>query len=135
MGIQTTLHKTLAWASSAVPLAIAGGIFGNMTGFIEPLEVAFPTVTFGIFMVVMVLLGGKGTLWGPILGAIIFHIVKEVTWTHLLGYQWVALGAFIVILVVFFQQGLMGWMQDKWPEMFGITVDDSKSADEKEAAS
>lgn len=135
MGIQTTLHKTLAWASSAVPLAVAGGIFGNMTGFIEPLEVAFPTVTFGIFMVVMVLLGGKGTLWGPILGAIIFHIVKEVTWTHLLGYQWVALGAFIVILVVFFQQGLMGWMQNKWPEMFGITVDDNKSAGEKEAAS
>ena len=36
-----------------------------MIGFIEPLEVAFPTVTFGIFMVVMALLGGKGTLWGP----------------------------------------------------------------------
>ena len=106
-----------------------------MIGFIEPLEVAFPTVTFGIFMVVMVLLGGKGTLWGPILGAVIFHIVKEVTWTYLLGLQWVALGAFIVILVVFFQQGLMGWMQDKWPEMFGITVDERMSVEEKGSAS
>ena len=135
MGIQTKLHKMLAWASSAVPLAIAGGIFGNMTGFIEPLEVAFPTVTFGIFMVVMVLLGGKGTLWGPILGAVTFHVVKELTWTYLLGLQWVALGAFIVILVVFFQQGLVGWMQDKWPERFGITVDERMSVEEKEAAS
>jgi branched-chain amino acid transport system permease protein len=135
MGIQTKLHKTLAWTTSAVPLAIAGGIFGNMIGFIEPLEVAFPTVTFGIFMVVMVLLGGKGTLWGPILGAVLFHLVKEVTWTYLLGLQWVALGAFIVILVVFFQQGLMGWMQDKWPEVFGITVDERMSAEDKEPAS
>ncbi|GIT08921.1 MAG: hypothetical protein CM1200mP30_25510 [Pseudomonadota bacterium] len=61
-----------------------------MTGFIEPLEVAFPTVTFGIFMVLMVLLGGKGNLWGPVIGAIIFHVIKEITWTYLLGWQWVA---------------------------------------------
>jgi len=131
MGIRTRLHKTIAWSTSAVPLAIAGGIFGNMTGFIEPLEVAFPTVTFGIFMVVMVLLGGKGTLWGPILGATAFHFVKEVTWTYMLGLQWVALGAFIVFLVVSFQQGIMGWMQDKWPEKFGIVVDEKTTVDSR----
>jgi hypothetical protein len=43
-------------------------------------------------MVVMVLLGGKGTLWGPVIGAVIFHALKEVTWTYLLGWQFVALG-------------------------------------------
>ena len=37
-----------------------------MTGFIEPRDIAFPTTTFNIFMVLMVLLGGKGTLWGPV---------------------------------------------------------------------
>src|SRR3546814_5167292 len=71
-----------------------------MIGFVEPLEVAFPTITFGIFMVAMALLGGKGTLWGPVLGAILFHVVKEVTWTYLLGWQWVALGAIIVVNIV-----------------------------------
>jgi branched-chain amino acid transport system permease protein len=123
MGIHTNRYKTIAWAFSAFFLGISGGIFGNMTGFIEPLEVAFPTVTFGIFMVLMVLLGGKGTLWGPIIGAVIFHVIKEVTWIYLLGWQWVALGALIIINVVFFQQGIMGWMQEKWPELFGISVD------------
>ena len=102
-----------------------------MTGFIEPLEVAFPTVTFGIFMVLMVLLGGKGTLWGPVIGAIIFHVIKEITWTYLLGWQWVALGALIIINVVYFQQGIMGWAQEKWPELFGITVDEAIASTEE----
>ena len=51
-------------------------------------------------------------------------IIKEITWTYLLGWQWVALGLLIIINVVFFQQGIMGWVQEKWPEMFGIEVDD-----------
>jgi len=133
MGIQTKRYKTVAWSISAFFLGISGGIFGNMTGFIEPLEVAFPTVTFGIFMVLMALLGGKGTLWGPIVGAILFHVIKELTWTYLLGWQWIALGALIVINVVFFQQGIVGWMQDKWPEKFGIEVDTQLGADDEPA--
>jgi len=123
MGIHTTRYKTVAWAISGFFLGIVGAVFGNMIGFIEPLEVAFPTTTFGIFMVLMVLLGGKGTLWGPVIGAVLFHIVKEVTWTYLLGWQWITLGALIIINVIFFQQGIVGWMREKWPERFGLVVD------------
>jgi branched-chain amino acid transport system permease protein len=131
MGIHTLRYKTIAWAISAFFLGISGAIFGNMTGFIEPLEVAFPTITFGIFMVVMVLLGGKGTLWGPVLGAFVFHLVKEATWTYMLGWQWIALGALIIVNIVFFQQGILGWAADKWPERFGIIVDKSRTAGTK----
>jgi len=134
MGIHTLRYKTIAWAVSAFFLGISGAIFGNMTGFIEPLEVAFPTITFGIFMVVMTLLGGKGTLWGPVLGAFVFHVIKEATWTYMLGWQWVALGALIIINIVFFQQGILGWAMDKWPERFGIVVDRRRAAGGKEAA-
>ncbi|MDP4796102.1 MAG: branched-chain amino acid ABC transporter permease [Rhodospirillales bacterium] len=124
MGIYTVRYKTIGWAISAFFLGISGALFGNITGFIEPLEVAFPTVTFGIFMVAMTLLGGKGTLWGPVLGAVLFHTLKEVTWTYFLGWQWVALGMLIIINVVFFQQGIMGWLMEKYPEKFGIVVED-----------
>ena len=82
----------------------------------------------------MALLGGKGTLWGPVIGAPLFHVVKEVTWTYLLGWQWVALGVLIVINVVFFQQGIMGWLQRKWPERFGITVDSQMAAADERGA-
>jgi branched-chain amino acid transport system permease protein len=125
MGLHTLRHKTVAWAISSFFLGISGGLFGNMVGFVEPLEVAFPTFTFGIFMVAMALLGGKGTLWGPVLGAVLFHVVKEATWTYFLGWQWIALGMIIIINIVFFQQGIVGWMQEKWPRLFGIEVDSS----------
>lgn len=134
MGIHTTRYKIMAWSVAAFFLGISGAIFGNMTGFVEPMEVAFPTVTFGIFMVVMSLLGGKGTIWGPVIGATIFHVIKEVTWTYMLGWQWVALGVLIIVNVVFFQQGIMGWAQEKWPEFFGIEVEKSANVGEEEAA-
>jgi len=126
MGLHTRRYKTVAWTIAAFFLGISGAIFGNMIGFIEPLEVAFPTVTFGIFMVLMSLLGGKGTLWGPILGAVVFHVIKEVTWTYLLGWQYVALGLLIIVNVVYFQQGILGWAQEKWPERFGRRVEEAR---------
>ena len=124
MGLHTLRYKTIAWAISAFFLGITGGLFGNMTGFIEPLEVAFPTITFGIFMVAMCLLGGKGTFWGPILGAVLFHFIKEATWIYFLGWQWIALGVIIILNIIFFQQGIMGYLQEKFPHWFGIEVED-----------
>lgn len=127
MGIHTVRYKTVAWSISAFFVGISGALFGNITGIIEPLEVAFPTVTFGIFMVAMTLLGGKGTLWGPVLGAVLFHTLKEVTWTYFLGWQWVALGVLIIINVVYFQQGIMGWLMERFPEKFGIVVEEKEA--------
>ncbi len=131
MGIPTQKYKQIGWGIAAFFMGCVGAVFGNMVGFIEPVEVAFPTATFGIFMVAMALLGGKGTLWGPVLGAVLFHVIKEATWTYLLGWQWVALGLIIIINIVYFQQGIMGWLQVKYPEKFGIKVDPSTVADGK----
>ena len=135
MGIPTLAYKRIGWAIPAFFMGCIGAVAGNMAGFIDK-EVAYPIPTFGIFMVAMALLGGKGTLWGPVLGAIIFHVIKEATWTYLLNLQWVALGLILIINIVYFQQGIMGWLQTKYPERFGIVVDTSNmtDADEKEAA-
>ena len=134
MGVHTLRYKIVAWSTSAFFLGISGALFGNMVGFIEPLEVAFPTVTFGIFMVVMALLGGKGTLWGPVLGAVLFHVIKEATWTYMLGWQWVALGTLMIVNIVFFQQGILGWARDRWPERFGVVIEEDASYSDEEAA-
>ena len=132
MGIPTLKYKRIGWAIAAVFMGAIGAVVGNMIGFIDK-EVAYPIPTFGIFMVASALLGGKGTLWGPVLGAIIFHVVKDVAWTYLLGFQWIALGLILIINTVYFQEGLMGWLQRKFPEYFGITVD-SSNRDEKQEA-
>jgi branched-chain amino acid transport system permease protein len=127
MGLHTQRYKHTAWVISAFFLGIAGAIFGNMTGFIEPRDIAFPTTTFNIFMVLMVLLGGKGTLWGPVVGAVVFHVIKEVTWTYFLGWQFIALGLLIVVIVVYFQQGIVGWIIERFPEQFGPAVATQKA--------
>ena len=131
MGIPTLVYKRIGWGVAAAFMGAIGAVAGNMAGFIDK-EVAYPIPTFGIFMVAMVLLGGKGTLWGPVVGAIVFHVVKETTWTYLLNLQWIALGLILIVNIVYFQQGLMGWLQTKYPEMFGIVVDDGNKV-EKEA--
>jgi branched-chain amino acid transport system permease protein len=75
-------------------------------------------------MVLMAILGGKGTLWGPVIGAVIFHVTQELFWTYLLGWQRVALGLLIVLIVVFFPQGILGWMRERWPAWFGHRVEE-----------
>lgn len=134
MGLHTRRYKLVAWSIAAFFLGISGAIFGNMTGFVEPQNVAFPVTTFGIFMVLMVLLGGKGTLWGPVIGAVLFDSIKELTWTYLLGWQWITLGALIIVNVIFFPQGIVGWVKERWPERFGVNVDARRAIARSEAA-
>lgn len=130
MGIHTMRYKLATWAMAAFFVGVAGAISAYQLIHFEPLETAYQTINLGIFMVVCVLLGGKGTLWGPVIGAVLFHVVKEVTWNYLLGWQWVALGALIVVTVVYFQDGLMGWIMRQKPEWFGVKVDTARTAQE-----
>lgn len=128
MGQHTTLYKTLAWCVAAFFLGLIGPVAGNMIGFIDPRDVAFTSSTFGVWMILMAILGGKGTLWGPVLGAVIFHVLQETFWTYFLGWQRVALGLLIVIIVIFFPTGILGWARERWPERFGQRVEDSGAA-------
>ncbi len=123
MGLHTTAYKTVAWCISAFFLALAGAGTGNLVGFIDPLDVAFAGSTFGVWMILMAILGGKGTLAGPVIGAFIFYATKELFWTYLLGWQRVALGLLIVVIVVFFPTGVIGWAKERFPERFGRRVE------------
>ena len=125
MGLRTGLYKTAAWMVAAFFLGLTGGAVGNLLRFVDPRDTAFAGATYGVWMVLMAILGGKGTLWGPVLGAIVFHVTQELLWTHLLGWQRVALGLIIVGIVVFFPQGLLGWARERWPERFGHKVEAS----------
>lgn len=126
MGIHTMRYKLIMWSISAFFVGVAGGISAFQLIHFEPLETAYQTINLGIFMVVCVLLGGKGTLWGPVVGAIVFHLFKEVTWNYFLGWQWVALGTLIVVTVVYFRSGIVGWLMQVRPEWFGVRVESSE---------
>jgi branched-chain amino acid transport system permease protein len=129
MGVRTTRHKVVAWMVAALFLGLAGGPVAGLIGFVDPRELAFAGTTFGVWMVLMAMLGGKGTLWGPVIGAAVFHVTQEFFWTYLLGWQRVAMGLLIVLIVVFFPQGIMGWLRVHRPHWFGETVDDQGTVD------
>ena len=124
MGMHTTHYKVTAWMLSALFLGMAGGPVAGLVGFVDPRDLAFAGPTFGVWMVLMAILGGKGTLWGPVIGAMIFHTAQELFWNYLFGWQRVALGVLIVVIVVFFPQGIIGWIRERRPSWFGKVVDE-----------
>jgi branched-chain amino acid transport system permease protein len=126
MGLHTRRYKTVAWCISAFFLGVAGGLVGNIIGFVDPRDIAFASTTYGVWMVLMAILGGKGTLWGPVIGAVVFHATQELFWIYVLSWQRVALGLLIVIIVVFFPQGILGWARERWPSRFGVVVDEGE---------
>ena len=128
MGHHTVRNKVLAWTISAFFTGLAGAIYGNLVRFIDPIDIAFNGAQIGVWMILMAILGGKGTLWGPVIGTIIFFITKELFWTYLLGWQRVALGALIVIIVVFFPQGIAGWLRERWPQRFRAGIIEERIA-------
>ena len=113
MGLPTRAAKVTAWTIAAAFLGVAGALYGNLVRFIDPVETAFAGATIGVWMILMALLGGKGTLLGPIVGAIVFQLTKELFWTYLLGWQRVALGVLIVAAAVFFPSGIVGFFRER----------------------
>ena len=113
MGLPTIRAKVAAWSVAALFLALAGGAYGNFIGFIDPLDIAFSGATFGVWMILMAIMGGRGTLWGPILGAMVFHVTQELFWTFLLGWHRVAMGLLIVVIVTFLPDGILGWVRER----------------------
>ena len=61
----------------------------------------------------------------PLLVQQYFHLFKEGFWIFFLGWQYVALGVLIVVIVVFFPEGIMGWLREKYPEKFGEVIDEA----------
>jgi len=69
VGVNTTLYKILAFTVSAYFVGLGGGVWSYFTSHISPVF-AFDIVV-GVDMILMTMLGGLGTLWGPVLGAFI----------------------------------------------------------------
>jgi len=113
MGLKTHAAKVTAWVVAAGFLGAAGALYGNLVRFIDPIQTAFAGATIGVWMILMALLGGRGTLLGPIVGAIVFQVTKELFWTYLLGWQRVGLGLLIILVAVFFPSGIVGFVRER----------------------
>lgn len=90
VGVPAGAFKLTAFVISAALVGMIGGVYGYYVTFIYPQFVVDPLI--GISMVLMVFLGGLGTLWGPVLGALILEPAQ--LW---LAYNYGASGLYLVL--------------------------------------
>jgi len=95
IGVRTTGVKVLAFSVSVGITAMVGGVWAYYEGFIYPQFAVDPLVT--IAMVLMTFLGGRGTLWGPVLGAVILEAGQQY-----LTYQLGAVQLYLIVYALIF---------------------------------
>ena len=110
-GINTTFYKISAFALSGAFAAMAGGIQANKTLYIDPDTEFFILIT--ITMKLMAMLGGKGTVIGPIIGAVLLYAVQEIVWIQIPQAHLIAFGVFLILVARFMPRGLVGYFIDQ----------------------
>lgn len=111
-GYKARYFKLSIWVISAMMAALAGGITASEQSFIDPQSFVLLE---SILLVTIVILGGLGTLWGSLLGALVFVLINEgMRFVPFLPGELVGqarmtiLGIVIVLLMLFRPQGLVG---------------------------
>jgi branched-chain amino acid transport system permease protein len=104
MGIRSTMYKLYAVSFGAFWAGIAGCLFAAKMRFISPESFTFME---SVIVLSMVILGGLGSIGGVIVGAVILVVLPEVL-REVQLYRMLALGAGIVLLMIFRPQGLFG---------------------------
>ena len=105
LGVDTTFYKVSAFALSGVFVGVAGAVYASWLHYIEPPDVF--DVLYSVKAIVMVLLGGAGSVFGPLLGAALFLSLEELVWRNYLEVHTGVLGLMIVLLVLFLPKGLL----------------------------
>jgi branched-chain amino acid transport system permease protein len=105
VGVNTTFYKVIAFTLSALFCGTVGAAYASWTAYIDPSD-SF-SIVMTIKVPVMCLLGGPGTVMGPIVGTAVFTLLEEVFWANFLDYNRAILGAVIVVLIFFLPGGLL----------------------------
>jgi len=105
IGVDVTHYLVLAAVVSAAMAGLGGSLYAHYTRFVSPEVFLF---SYTVTMVIMVVAGGKGTLAGPLVGAVLFTALPEAL-RAATSWQWqmLAYGVLLVLLVVFMPRGIV----------------------------
>ena len=114
IGINTTLYKITAYSLSAIPFGVAGAVYGQYLSFVNPLG-AFGILA-SVTLVLAALSGGRGTLWGPVIGGFIIALANEFATVTSSGAsaRVFILGIILILVVMFLPAGLLPTVSEKW---------------------
>jgi len=111
MGINTTMYRTLSFAMSAFFAGLAGSLYAHNVLLVSP-PIAGVDIT--SIIIAMAVIGGIGTIAGPILGAVVVVFVQELMRLTLgVVFNLIAVGAVLIVFTIVFPQGLMGLIKKR----------------------
>jgi branched-chain amino acid transport system permease protein len=111
LGIDTTRYKLYALLVSAFFTGAAGSFYMNYMGFIDP-GIVFSIEQISIMMILVVMLGGAGSMWGPAVGAVIYVLTSEALRVFLKSGHLVFFGVLIIVVIVWFPNGIVGTLNE-----------------------
>jgi len=130
MGISLFKHKVIGFTIGAFFAGVGGGLLGNLMGTIDPNMFKF-ALTFNILLIIVI--GGMGSVTGTIISAFIVTILGEalrfldmekqfdlgiLSFTGIPGLRMVVFSILLMIIVLFFRQGIMGTREFSWKSLF-----------------
>ena len=113
LGIPVERHIWLSFSISCFFTALAGTLYALLNNFADPLALHY---SLSGFFVIMAVLGGMRSFWGPLLGAAVFVVLRDFlsSWTV---NNWMAfLGAVFMLSVLFFPRGMLGMLKRRGVE-------------------
>jgi len=113
VGVNSPTYKLVGFVCSAVFVGMAGAVYGYYLTFVDPIGML--GLLFSVQIILAVLLGGKGTIWGPVLGAFIIEPLNEVANNQLGGgnIRLVIFGGGLVLVVLLLPQGIIPTLRKK----------------------
>ncbi|MBU6249618.1 MAG: urea ABC transporter permease subunit UrtC [Cyanobacteria bacterium REEB417] len=111
-GYNTTVYKTLVFAVAGAMAGVSGALYTVQSGIVSPQYMAVP---FSIEMVIWVAVGGRGTLIGAVLGAVLINYAKSLV-SEALPETWLFIqGGLFLLVVTALPDGLVGWWRRGGP--------------------
>ena len=129
LGFPSLRYKLSAYVLSSVLCGVAGVLYANLTGFASPAYMAW---TLSGDMIVMVVLGGAGTVFGPLVGSLVLLLSEEVL-KAFTDHWMMILGPLIVLVVLTARRGVYGYLLDwdAWRERLKLAADTREKAEAK----
>ena len=112
-GVSLVWLKLFAFVVSAAAAGLAGALFAVQKTVITPEDF---TAEFSIFFLLVIVLGGAGRLWGPVVGALVFFLVPELL-AALQSWRLLIYGSALLVLMLYAPHGLVGAVDAGWKRL------------------
>jgi branched-chain amino acid transport system permease protein len=117
-GIDTVRTKVAIFSFAGFSTGMFGGLWAYQNTFVDP-DIAFTEVR-TIDAVMGTMLGGFGTVAGPVVGSTVLFWLREVLWANLLDYHLVSQGVLLIVIVLYVPKGIVGVFDPRSTSIVGV---------------